>query len=529
MLSNIGRKGLERRANHRTITVGVMAIAILLICVILPFTNSPSQVGKDTEQFLPDQLDNLKPVNFENITISTKTPSLASNNSSSTGIVNSNSNSGDISNPPKATSSETKSSGTNYDRSPVEQQTTKSSETLTETSLLKSMEALGALGGQIVLENNLTIEDQDVVIPSNIAITGANPGITVFLNGKTIQVAANATNVALKDLTIDSHDLVSGNGTAYGENSTNVQIKTIDFYNYSESGCLVVMGNQVELSNLSFTDMPERFPIQISGSNVSVNNCSSNDDSQRALIAVGGGNSNISITNNSAINRPLLNANYATLPSINLSIENNVVYFPNGTYGLLVMGGLGDSIQAPYDNVKVRSNFVTAAPGAWNAIAIYGLTSNVLVVNNTVDMSLSGHNGIGVSSGVNVTVTGNVVFGSTELTEGGIEVESNPVHNRRLGFSDNVTVTGNTVYNSDWGIYVRVMCPDHPNWNGTILLSKNIVIENNLVSNCNVGVNLLFGINVIVRNNEIASNSVPFAVDVANVSNYTVIGNLGYL
>jgi hypothetical protein len=192
------------------------------------------------------------------------------------------------------------------------------------------------------------------------------------------------------------------------------------------------------------------------------------------------------------------------------------------------MGGYGDSIQAAFDKVIVKSNLLRAAEGAWNAIAIYGLTSNALVINNTVDMSLSGHNGIGISSGVNVTVVGNVVFGSTELTEGGIEVESNPVHNRRVGFSENVTVTGNTVYNCDWGIYVRVMCPDHPNWTSTILLSKDIVIENNSVSSCNIGVNLLHGIDLIVRNNDIESNSVPFAVDVANVSKYTVTGNLGY-
>jgi hypothetical protein len=519
---------LKRRAIHTTITDVVLAVAMLLVCLILPFTNSTAQVGKDTEQILSDTLgDDVKPVNLDNATISTITPSPVSN-SSSNSIVNSSSNSSNISNPPEAKNSEIKSSDVNYNSSPIKQPTVKSNEILNETSLLKSIKEIETSGGQLVLNNNLIIEDQDVVIPSNVAITGANPGITIFLDGKTIQVAANATNVTLKDLTIDFHSLEGRDSMAYGDNTTNVQLKTIDFYNYPGPGCLLVMGNQVELRNLSFTNVTDRFPIQIFGSNVSVSNCSSNDNSQWALVAVGGGNSNISITNNSGINRPLLNANYATLPTTNLSIENNVDYFPNGTYGLLVMGGLGDSIQAPYDNITVRGNFVTAGPGAWNAIAIYGLTSNALVVNNTVDMSLSGHNGIGISSGVNVTVVGNVVFGCTELTEGGIEVESNPVHNRFLGFSENVTVTGNTVYNCDWGIYVRVMCPDHPNWKGTILLSKDIVIENNSVSSCHVGVNLLFGINLIVRNNDIASNTVAFAVDVANVSNYTVTGNLGY-
>ena len=448
--------------------------------------------------------------------------------SNSSSIINGSRNSSTISNPPEAKSSEIRSSYVNYYSSSIEQLTVKPSEILNETYLTKSINALGATGGQIVLENNLIIEDQDVIIPSNVAITGANPGITIFLEGKTLQVAANATNVTLKDLTIDFYGLEGRYGLVYGANATNVQLKNIDFYNYDGPGCLLVMGNQVVLSNLTFTNVTDKFPIQIFGSNVSVRNCSSNDNSQWALIAVGGGISNISITDNSAINRPLLNANYGALPTTNLSIENNVVYFPNGTYGLLVMGGLGDSISAPHENVTVKGNFVTAGPGAFNAIAIYGLTRNALVINNTVDMSQSGHNGIGISSGVNVTVVGNVVFGCTELTEGGIEVESNPVHNRRVGFSENVTVTGNTVYNCDWGVYVRVMCPDHPNWNGTILLSKNIVIENNSVSNCHVGINLLYGINLIVRNNDIVSNVVPFSADVANVSNFTVTGNLGY-
>jgi hypothetical protein len=473
----LGRKALERRAINRAIAVGVLAIALLVVCFIVALQN----FGSASEQRSINELSELKSVTLVNNTISTATPSPVSKNSSFPEL-------------PEIKNDDVKSNGLNYYSSHIEQPTVNSSVMLTETYLLKAISALGATGGQIVLENNLVIEDQDVLIPSNVAITGADPGITIFLEGKTLRVAANATNVTLKDLTIDFYGLENRYGLVYGENATNVQLKNIDFYNYDGPGCLLVMGNQVVW----------------------------------ALIAVGGGVSNISITNNSAINRPLLNANYGTLPTTNLSIENNVVYFPNGTYGLLVMGGLGDSIQAPHENVTVKGNFVTAGRGAFNAIAIYGLTRNALVINNTVDMSQSGHNAIGISSGVNVTVVGNVVFGCTELTEGGIEVESNPVHNRRVGFSENVTVTGNTVYNCDWGIYVRVMCPDHPNWNGTILISKNIVIENNSVSSCHVGVNLLYGINLIVRNNDLVSNIVPFSVDVANVYNFTVTGNLGY-
>jgi hypothetical protein len=72
------------------------------------------------------------------------------------------------------------------------------------------------------------------------------------------------------------------------------------------------------------------------------------------------------------------------------------------------------------------------------------------------------------------------------------------------------------------------MQPSHPYWNGTILLSKNVVIESNHVFNCNIGINFLQGINLIARDNDIASNVIPFAVNTASVYDYTVSGNLGY-
>lgn len=411
----------------------------------------------------------------------------------------------------------------------VMEQTSADEPMLNETFLLSAINALEAIGGQIVLKNDLTIMGQDVLLPSNVMLSGANSKITIFLVGKRLEVAGNAANVTVKDLTIDASGLGERYGFVIGQGATSVQLENVGFHNYAgNSGCLLNMGSQVTLNNVFFTNVTNAYPIRISGSNVSVRNCNSSDNSTYALIAVGGGISDIYITGNSAVNRPLLAANYGTTPSKNLWLENNTVYFPNGTYGVLIMGGKGDFLQVSHENVIVKSNFFRAGAGAFNAIAIYGLTRNVLVVGNTVDQSLSGHNGIGISSGVNVTVAENVVYGSVEPFEGGIEVESNPVHNRRVGFSENVTVTGNTVFNSTWGVYVRVMTPEHPNWNGTILRSKNILIENNLVFGCGVGVNLLHGDGVTVRNNNIGSNTVPFAVDVANVFNYTVTRNLGY-
>jgi hypothetical protein len=241
---------------------------------------------------------------------------------------------------------------------------------------------------------------------------------------------------------------------------------------------------------------------------------------------VGGGISNINIVGNTVLNRPLLAAFYSATSSKNILIENNTNNFPNGTYALQMQGGMG-TLETSHENVTVKGNFFKAAAGAWNAISIYGLTKNSLVVGNTVDMTLSGHNGIGISSGVNVTVVGNVVYGALEATEGGIEVESNPVHNKGPGYSENVTVTDNTVYNSFWGIYVRVMAPDHPNWTGSLLLSRNILIENNVVINCEVGVNLLQGENIVLKNNNIATNIIPFKVDPTNVFQCTVKDSIG--
>jgi parallel beta-helix repeat protein len=190
------------------------------------------------------------------------------------------------------------------------------------------------------------------------------------------------------------------------------------------------------------------------------------------------------------------------------------------------MGGTPEPFKAPFDRVFVLGNNVTAGTGAYNAISIYGLASNVIVANNTVDQSLSGHNAIAVASGVNVTVTQNTVFGVIEGAEGGIEVESNPVHNRFTGISENVNVTNNVVFGSQWGIYVRIMVPDHINWNENPLKSRNILIEGNTISNCTIGINLLYGDGVIVKDNTLLDNTISFAVDKINVLNYTISGSM---
>ena len=124
----------------------------------------------------------------------------------------------------------------------------------------------------------------------------------------------------------------------------------------------------------------------------------------------------------------------------------------------LSKGGAGILFRLLIIEFMFSDNKIVSGVLTYNAIAIYGLSRNVLVANNTVDQQLSRHNAIGISSGVNVTVTQNTVYGCTENTEGGIEVESNPVHNRLIGLSENVTVTKNLVFNSTWGSMLELWC-----------------------------------------------------------------------
>jgi parallel beta-helix repeat protein len=395
--------------------------------------------------------------------------------------------------------------------------------------LKASIDALGKMGGEIVLQSDLFLSDIDVSVPSNIVLRGVDSTVTLHLISKRLNVAVNASNVIIKNLTIDASDLGDRNLFAIYSGARNVTLTDITFQNhFSNKTAIVSLGSNVTLSNLVFSNLTIAYPIQVAGSYSIIKNCSSSDPSTYGLITMGGGISNVIIEQCVAENRPLFNGGYTPVSSSDLWIVNNtLINFPKWTYGILIEGGAGNSTQAPYNRVYVLDNKIVSGVLTYNAIAIYGLSSNVLVANNTVDQQLSRHNAIGISSGVNVTVTQNTVYGCTENTEGGIEVESNPVHNRLIGISENVTVTKNLVFNSTWGIYVRIMVPNHENWAGNPLPSKNILIEGNMVHNCPVGINLLHGENIVVKNNVIDNNTVPFAVNNSSVINYRLSGNVG--
>jgi hypothetical protein len=387
--------------------------------------------------------------------------------------------------------------------------------------------ALGKTGGEIVLRSDLYLSEIDVGVTSNVVLSGVDSNVTLHFMSKRLNVAVNASNVVIKNLTIDAYYLGDRNALAIYLGARNVTLTDLIFQNhFSNKSALISLGSNVTLSNLAFSNVSGAFPIQVAGSYSNVRNCSSSDQSTYALVTMGGGISDVTIELCVANNRPLFSGGYTGVSSSNLWIVNNtLVGFPKWTYGILVEGGTGDPIQAPFDRVYILDNKIKAGFSSYNAIAIYGLSSNVLVANNTVNQQLSGHNAIAVSSGVNVTVTQNTVYGSVESAEGGIEVESNPVHNRLIGISENITVTKNLVFNCFWGIYVRVMAPKHENWAGVPLLSKNILINGNMVYNCSVGVNLLQGENIIVQDNDIAGNIKPFIVDQVNVYNYSLNGN----
>ena len=329
-------------------------------------------------------------------------------------------------------------------------------------------------------------------ITSNIIFSGVNPNITLHLESKRLNVAKNAENVTIRNLVMDATNLGDRNAFVIYAGAKNVSIENVTIENdLAKNNAFLTQGKQVEIQNLTFINVTNSHPIQIAGSDSYVKNCYSNDQSAYALVTVAGGITNVHIEENVAENRPLFDGGYTAASSSDIWIQNNkLINFPNRTYGILVMGGTAE-IKAPFDRVFVLGNNVTAGVGAYNGIAIYGLSSNIIVANNTVNQTLSAHNAIGVASGINVTVTQNTVFGCIEGAEGGIEVESNPVHNRLTGISENVNVTKNIVFRSQWGIYVRIMVPNHVNWEGNPLKSKNILIEGNTISNCTIGINLL--------------------------------------
>jgi hypothetical protein len=394
--------------------------------------------------------------------------------------------------------------------------------------LQKAINALGKTGGEIVLQSDLYLSEIDVGVASNVVLSGVNSNVTLHFMSKRLNVAVNANNVVIKNLTLDASYLGDRNVLAVYAGSKNVTLTDIGIQNhFSNKSAIISLGSNVTLSNLAFINVSDAYPLQVAGSYSNVRNCSSSDESAYALVTMGAAISDVTIERCVANNRPLFNGGYSPLSSSNLWIVNNTInLYPKWTYGILVQGGTGEPLQAPFDRVNILDNKIKSGSLGYNAIAIYGLSSNVLVANNTVDQQLSRHNAIGVSSGVNVTVTQNTVFGSNENAEGGIEVESNPVHNRLIGISENVNISKNLVFNCLWGIYVRIMSPNHENWNGSRLLSKNIRIEGNMVYNCSVGVNLLQGENIIVRDNNIANNILPFKVDPLNVYNYSLNGNL---
>jgi parallel beta-helix repeat protein len=376
-------------------------------------------------------------------------------------------------------------------------------------ALQNNGDATVTAGGELPVESDLTVSSYGLI----------------NLDSKGLNLESNMT---IRNLIIDATNLGEHNAVIIQPGVENVLIENVTILNhFAKSAALLSKGSNVTLRNINFVNVSNAYPIRVASSHTLVEGCFSKDASISALIFIDGGIEDVHINGNLAVNRPLVNAWQFTAPSHDIWVVNNTLLnFPNPTYGIIFLGTTSIPQQGLFSNITITGNKIQAGALAFNAIAIYGFTTNVLVENNTVDQSLSYHNAIGISSGINVVVNRNTVFGCIEAGEGGIEVESNPVHNRYTGFSENVNVTNNIVYNSKWGIYVRVYATNHPNWNGTLLLSKNILIENNTVSNCYIGINLLYGEDIIVRNNYISAKTTPILVDSLNVLDYTVTDNV---
>jgi parallel beta-helix repeat protein len=395
--------------------------------------------------------------------------------------------------------------------------------------LQAAINALGPNGGEVTLNSDVTLFSKDVQIKSNTILSGINLNIIMHLDSKRLNIPKDVVNVTIKNMIFEASELGDRSAFVVNEGAQDVVLEDLVVQNdYSNKSAIVTFGNNTQIQNVTFNNIPNAHPVQISASHAILENCRSKDESTQALVTVGGGITDVHINGNTAQNRPLFDGGYTIVSSSDIWITNNrLLNFPNRTYGILVMGGTLEPMRAPFDRVFVVGNFIKSGIAAYNAIAIYGMSSNVLVANNTVDQTLSGHNAIGVASGVNVTVTQNTVFGCIEGGEGGIEVESNPVHNRFTGISENVNITQNFIYGSQWGIYVRIMVPDHINWADNPLPSRNIRITGNTVTTCTVGINLLNCDNIVVRDNSLIKNTFSLWVDKSKVSNYTIIGNVG--
>ena len=155
--------------------------------------------------------------------------------------------------------------------------------------LKASIDALGKTGGEIVLQSDLFLSGIDVTVPSNIVLSGVDPSVTLHLISKRLNVAVNASNVVIKNLTIDASDLGDRNFFAIYSGASNVT-PYIKFQNhFSNKTAIISLGSNVTLNNLVFSNLTMAYPIQVAGFLLPLENCSLGDSSTYGLITMGGG------------------------------------------------------------------------------------------------------------------------------------------------------------------------------------------------------------------------------------------------
>jgi hypothetical protein len=154
--------------------------------------------------------------------------------------------------------------------------------------LQKAINALGKTGGEIVLQSDQYLSEIDVSVTSNVVLSGADSNVTLHLMSKRLNAAINATNVVIKNLSIDASFLGDRNVLAIYAGSKNVTLTDLVVQNhFSNKSAIISLGSNVTLSNLAFVNVSEAYPMQIAGSYSNVRNCSSNDQATYALVTIG--------------------------------------------------------------------------------------------------------------------------------------------------------------------------------------------------------------------------------------------------
>jgi hypothetical protein len=366
----------------------------------------------------------------------------------------------------------------------------------------------------------------DLQMESKITLSGQGAATVVHLDAYRISILAGRTQITIENLTIDATNLGARNGIPITAGSSSIVYRDLTIKNQPDVTAFLSTADCTDITfdGLVFENVSA--PIYMARtSDARVINCRATGDGTLPFIETYSCE-RVIIQGNTSRGKPLLTGGIGTgISTHGVIVSNNVVEGYHDNYAIILNGNTG----AVFGRAIVTGNIVVAAATTdpYNAIAIYGV-DDFVVANNTADQTLSGHNAIAISNAKRGVVVGNVVRGCTEATEGGIEIEANPVHAGGPSHSEQILVTGNHVYDCTYGIYTRTMLPDHAGWGGSPQVPHDVQISDNYVFDSSVGIALITGDKVVAKNNYLDTNTANLSVDPA-VTNATVIANTGYV